>query len=122
MFLQSTPHLADLQEGDKVLILESCTHSVNKCDDIGRVKIPAWLEKKTGKKLQFHVVSNLDPLPADLTAYRFALQCGGCMVTRAQILSRLARLQRAGIPVSNYGMTIAWCNGIFERVTEIFRK
>ncbi len=122
LFLQSTPCIEKLQEGDRVLILESCSHSVNKCDDIGRVKIPAWLQQKTGKKLQFTVLSNLDPLPQNLAAYKLAVQCGGCMVTRAQILSRLARLQQAGVPVSNYGMTIAWCNGIFKRVTEIFNK
>lgn len=122
LFLQSTPKIDNLQEGDKVLILESCTHSVNKCDDIGRVKIPRWLQQKTGKKLVFETLSNLDPLPTDLSAYKLAVQCGGCMVTRAQILDRIYRLARAGVPVSNYGMTIAYCNGIFSRVTEIFRR
>ncbi len=121
LFLRSTPQIAQLRDGDKVLVLESCSHSVNKCDDIGRVKIPNWLQQKTGKKLVFHTLSNLDALPSDLSAYQFAVQCGGCMVTRAQILNRVTRLARAGVPVSNYGMTIAWCNGIFERVTEIFR-
>lgn len=122
LFLQSTPKIDTLQDGDKILILESCTHSVNKCDDIGRVKIPNWLQKKTGKKLVFQTLSNLDPLPSDLSAYKLAVQCGGCMVTRAQILDRVARLAKAGVPVSNYGMTIAYCNGIFSRVTEIFRR
>ncbi len=122
LFLKSTPAIDRLQEGDKVLILESCSHSVNKCDDIGRVKIPAWLQKKTGVSLQFDVLSNLDPLPCALDSYKLAVQCGGCMVTRAQILARLRRLQEALVPVSNYGMTIAWCTGIFERVTEIFRR
>ncbi len=122
LFLQSTPKIDALQEGDKVLILESCSHSVNKCDDIGRVKIPHWLQQKTGKKLRFDVLANLDPLPQDLSAYKLAVQCGGCMVTRKQILSRVGRLAAAGVPVSNYGMTIAWCTGIFDRVTEIFRR
>ncbi len=122
LFLKSTPKIDNLQDGDKILILESCTHSVNKCDDIGRVKIPNWLQKKTGKKLVFQTLSNLDPLPANLSAYKLAVQCGGCMVTRAQILDRVTRLARAGVPVSNYGMTIAYCNGIFDRVTEIFRR
>jgi len=121
LFLQSTPQIDTLQDGDKILVLESCTHTVNKCDDIGRVKIPNWLQKKTGKKLVFETLSNLDPLPADLSGYKLAIQCGGCMVTRAQILDRVSRLARAGVPVSNYGMTIAYCNGIFDRVTEIFR-
>ena len=121
LFLQGTPHIDRLQEGDGVLILESCSHSVNKCDDIGRTKIPAWLEKKTGHHLQFKIISGLDPLPADLSAYKLAVQCGGCMVTRVQILARIKQLAQAGVPVSNYGMTIAWCHGIFNRVTEIFQ-
>ncbi len=122
LFLQGTPQIDNLQDGDKVLILESCSHSVNRCDDIGRVKLPAWLQKKTGKKLHFDVLANLDPLPPHLADYKLAIQCGGCMVTRQQILNRLSRLAAAGVPVSNYGMSIAWCTGIFERVTEIFRR
>ncbi len=122
LFLAGTEKIDALQEGDKVLVLESCTHSVNVCDDIGRVKLPALLQKKTGKKLLFDFVTNLDPLPQDLSSYKLALQCGGCMVTRKQILSRLRRLTAAGVPVSNYGLAIAWCTGIFSRVTEIFRS
>ncbi len=121
-FLQGTPQINKLQDGDQILVLESCSHTVNKCDDIGRVKIPHWLQKFTGKKLTFTTISNLDPLPANLTPYKLAIQCGGCMATRTQILRRLEILKNAGVPVSNYGLTIAWCNGIFERVTEIFRK
>lgn len=120
-FLKGTPTISRLQEGDKILMLESCSHTVSKCDDIGRVKIPALLQKVTGKKLQFTMISNLDPLPADLSTYKLAIQCGGCMVTRRQILRRLAKLQAAGVPLSNYGMTLAYCNGIFERVTGIFK-
>ncbi|MBR3603939.1 MAG: [Elusimicrobiaceae bacterium] len=122
LFLTGTEKIDSLQEGDKVLVLESCTHSVNVCDDIGRVKLPALLQKKTGKKLYFDYVTNLDPLPSDLSVYKLALQCGGCMVTRQQILNRLAHLSQSGVPVSNYGLTIAWCTGIFSRVTEIFRR
>ena len=121
-FLKGTPAISKLQDGDKVLVLESCSHSISKCDDIGRVKIPGWLQKFTGKKLEFTTINNLDPLPANLPAYKLAIQCGGCMVTRTQIMRRLELLKEAGVPVSNYGLTIAWCNGIFERVTEIFRK
>ncbi len=121
-FLKGTPTISQLKDGDKILMLESCSHTVNKCDDIGRVKIPALLQKFTGKKLQFTMISNLDPLPTDLPSYKLAVQCGGCMVTRRQILRRLIKLQEAGVPVSNYGMTLAYCNGIFERVTEMFNK
>ncbi|MBQ3666945.1 MAG: [Elusimicrobiaceae bacterium] len=121
-FLKGTPVINKLKEGDKVLILESCSHTVNKCDDIGRVKIPKWLQEFTHKKLIFTTISNLDPLPEDLASYKLAIQCGGCMATRTQILRRLEILQDAKVPVTNYGLAIAWCNGIFERVTEIFRK
>ena len=121
-FLKGTPFINRLQDGDKVLMLESCSHSVNKCDDIGRVKIPALLQQFTGKKLEFTMVSNLDALPENLTDYKLAIQCGGCMVTRTQIMRRLEILKEVGVPVSNYGLTLAYCNGIFERVTEIFRK
>ncbi len=119
-YLQGTPAISRLQDGDKILVLESCSHTVNKCDDIGRVKIPNWLQQFTGKKLTFTTVSNVDPLPPHLTDYKLAIQCGGCMVTRTQILRRLEKLKAAGVPVSNYGMTIAWCQGIFDRVTKLF--
>ena len=121
-FLAGTRTIDRLQDGDKILMLESCTHTVNKCDDIGRVKIPSWLSKRTGKKLKFKFISNLDPLPEDADTYALAIQCGGCMVTRSQIMRRLEILKEKGVPLSNYGLAIAYCHGIFERVTEIFRK
>lgn len=121
-FLKGAAVIDKLHDGDKILILESCSHSVNKCDDIGRVKIPSWLQKFTGKKLQFTTISNLDPLPQDLPSYKLAIQCGGCMVTRTQIMRRVSILQEAHVAVTNYGLAIAWCNGIFNRVTELFRK
>ena len=121
-FLAGTRTIDRLQDGDKILMLESCTHTVNKCDDIGRVKIPSWLSKRTGKKLKFKFISNLDPLPEDADTYALAIQCGGCMVTRSQIMRRLEILKQKGVPLSNYGLAIAYCHGIFERVTEIFRK
>lgn len=121
-YLKGTRAIDTLQDGDKVLIMESCSHSVNKCDDIGRTKIPNWLQKYTGKKLQFTVVANLDALPDDAQTYKLAVQCGGCMVTRTQIMRRLNILKEKGVALSNYGLTIAYCNGIFNRVTEIFRK
>ena len=104
------------------MIMESCSHTVNKCEDIGRTKLPAWIRKKTGKNLTFDVLSNLDPIPADAAKYKLAIQCGGCMVTRNQILRRLEILKEKGVPLSNYGLAIAYCHGIFDRVTEIFRK
>lgn len=122
LFLKGTPVISKLQDNDNILVLESCSHSVNKCDDIGRVKIPKWLQQFTGKKLSFTTVSNLDPLPENLASFKLAIQCGGCMVTRTQVLRRLEILKSKGVPVTNYGLAIAWCNSIFDRVTEIFRK
>jgi small GTP-binding protein len=94
-----------LRDGDRVLIAESCTHQTS-CDDIGRVKIPRWLEDYTGARLAFTVVPGLAPLPADLADYALVVQCGGCMVTRTQLLRRLRTIAAAGVPVTNYGMLI----------------
>lgn len=121
-YLKGTRAISRLQDGDKILIMESCSHSVNKCDDIGRTKLPNWLTKFTGKKLQFTVIASLDSLPPDAETYKLAIQCGGCMVTRTQILRRLEMLKEKGVPVSNYGLAIAYCNGIFDRATEMFKK
>ncbi len=121
-YLKGTRTIGKLQDGDKILIMESCSHSVSKCDDIGRVKIPNWLQKFTGKKLKFDVIAHLDALPADVEKYKLAIQCGGCIVPRTQILRRLEMLKEKGVAVSNYGLTIAYCNGIFDRATEMFKK
>jgi [FeFe] hydrogenase H-cluster maturation GTPase HydF len=118
-YMNGTPKIGDLRDGDRVLILESCTHQVN-CDDIGRYKIPDWLENHTGKKLEFDVVAGLSEFPNPITDYSLVVQCGGCMITRKQVSSRLKEAIDAGIPVTNYGMTIAYTNGIFDRAVEIF--
>lgn len=120
-YLKGTPHISKLKDGDKVLILESCTHHVS-CDDIGRVKIPRWLNNFTGKKLQFEVVSGLNDIPGEMNDFAMVFQCGGCMITRKQIISRLKPAVDAGIPVTNYGMAIAYMHGIFERAVAPFVK
>lgn len=117
-FLRGTPHISKLKEGDHILLLESCTHH-SSCDDIGRVKIPRLLQAFTGHVLHFTVVSGLSSLPADIRNYALVIQCGGCMVTRRQLINRLRPFIVAGIPVTNYGMTLAYMNGIFERATAI---
>ncbi len=118
-FLKGTPHIDQLNDGDRILILESCTHHVC-CDDIGRHKIPSWLEKHTGKQLQFDIVPGLSQIEKPVHSYSMVIQCGGCMVTRKQFTTRLKPFIQAGIPVTNYGMTIAWINCIFQRVTQPF--
>jgi hypothetical protein len=99
------------------LIMESCTH-LTSCEDIGRVKIPKWLTEYTGKTLYFDFVSGLTPVE-NIEKYALVVQCGGCMITRKQILNRLKPAVDAGIPITNYGMLIAYLTGIFERATKI---
>lgn len=120
-YLKGTPHIANLKDGDRILILESCTHHVS-CDDIGRVKIPRWLGNFTGKKLEYEVVAGLTGLPRDIHEYAMVIQCGGCVITRKQIINRLKPAVDAGIPVTNYGMAIAWVHGIYPRATAPFYK
>jgi [FeFe] hydrogenase H-cluster maturation GTPase HydF len=120
-YLRGTPHISKLREGDRVLILESCTHHVT-CDDIGRMKLPRWLGTFTGKKLHFDIVAGLNPVPRDITEYSLVVQCGGCMITRKQLVNRLKPAVDAGIPVTNYGLAIAYVHGIFNRAIAPFVK
>jgi [FeFe] hydrogenase H-cluster maturation GTPase HydF len=113
-FIEGTPKIAELQDGDRVLIMESCTHHVS-CDDIGRHKLPGWINNFTEKEIKYDVVAGLNNLSRDIHDYKIVIQCGGCMITRKQILSRLKPAIEAGIPVSNYGMAIAFMHGIFDR-------
>ena len=117
-YLKGTPHLAELKDGDKILMLESCTHEIS-CGDIGRVKLPALIRKFTGKNIQFDYVSGLTPIQ-NIAQYAMAIQCGGCVATRRQLLNRTNLAVKAGIPISNYGMAIAFMTGIFERATALF--
>jgi small GTP-binding protein len=118
-YLEGTKKIGDLKDGDRVLLLESCTHNIT-CEDIGRVKLPAALKKATGKELLCEVIGGQSPLPKDLSQYALVIQCGGCVITAQQVKARLLPALEAGVPVSNYGLALAWCNGIFERATKIF--
>lgn len=120
-YLKGTAKIETLQEGDRVLMLESCSHHVS-CEDIGRHKIPRWLQDYTGKNFQFDFIVGLDAITRPITDYAMVIQCGGCMITGKQLKNRLQPAIEAGIPVSNYGMTIAYLHGIFNRVTEIFKN
>ena len=117
-YLKGTPHLSDLKDGDKILMLESCTHEIS-CGDIGRVKLPNLIRKFTGKNIEFTYLSGLTPIE-NIKQYAMAIQCGGCMATRKQLINRTNMAVENGIPISNYGMAIAYMNGIFERVTKMF--
>jgi [FeFe] hydrogenase H-cluster maturation GTPase HydF len=118
-YLKGTPKISDLKDGDRVLLLESCTHHVA-CDDIGRIKIPRWINNFTGKKIKYDVVAGLDTLPRPITDYSLLIQCGGCMITRKQLHNRLQLAIKAGIPVTNYGMAIAYVQGIYKRAIAPF--
>ena len=120
-YVEGTPAIDRLKDGDRVLMLESCTHNVT-CEDIGRVKLPKLLAKYTGRQLQCEAVAGLTALPRPITDYALVIQCGGCVVTAKQLAARLAPAISAGLPVSNYGLAIAYMNGIFERSMRIFNE
>ncbi len=107
-----------LQDGDKILIAESCTHHAVE-DDIGRIKIPNWLKKKTGKNLQIDHVSGCD-FATNLQDYKLVIQCGGCAINRKEILSRIYKCEQAGVAITNYGMCISKLKGVLPRVLEPF--
>ena len=119
-YVKGTPKLSELKDGDTVLLLESCTHH-STCDDIGRVKLPRMILHFTGKDIRFEYVSGLSPI-AKPEKYALAIQCGGCMSTRKQLLNRTNLFVNQGIPISNYGMALAYMNGIFDRVMQPFMK
>ena len=119
-YIKGTPHLSQLKDGDTVLLLESCTHH-STCEDIGRVKLPRMILKFTGKDIKFEYVAGLSPI-ANPEKYAMAIQCGGCMSTRKQLLNRTNLFVNQGIPISNYGMALAYMNGIFERVMAPFME
>ena len=120
-YLKGTPKISELQNGDRVLLLESCSHHVS-CDDIGRTKIPRWITSFTGKKIEYETVAGHDPLPRPINDYSLVIQCGGCMITRKQIYNRLQTAIKAGVPVTNYGMAIAYVQGIYQRAIAPFVK
>jgi len=99
-----------LQDGDRVLISEGCTHR-RQCGDIGTEKLPRWISAFTGRKLAFEWAHG-NAFPEDLAPYALVVQCGGCMLTRRAVQARLARCRAAGVPVTNYGVCIAACHGI----------
>ncbi|MBR1825353.1 MAG: [Alphaproteobacteria bacterium] len=107
-----------LKDGDKVLIAESCTHHAAE-DDIGRVKIPNWLKKKTGKEIIVDHVSGCD-FPQNLREYKLVIQCGGCTINRREILSRIYKCEQAGVAITNYGVCISELKGVLQRVLEPF--
>lgn len=105
--------LKNLQDGDTVLIAEGCTHH-RQCNDIGTVKLPKWIQAYTGKSFQFDFSSG-NSFPEDLSPYQLVVHCGGCMLNQQEMKSRAARAAAQGVPYTNYGVLIAFLNGILER-------
>lgn len=115
---QAVAAVDDLLPGDRVLIAESCTHHPVE-DDIGRVKIPHWLEKHAGRKLSFTTVQGRD-FPTDLSPYKLVVHCGACMWSQREMRSRIQECQRQSVPITNYGLVIAYTLGILERALQPF--
>ena len=118
-FVKGASAIDKLQDGDKVLILESCTHHAIE-DDIGRVKIPNLLKKKTGKKLVIDNYSGHD-FP-NIEGYKLIIHCGACMTNRREVLSRILIANEKHVPITNYGIAISHCLGILPRAVEVLRK
>ena len=121
-FLDAAVHGAaaidKLQPGDKVLISEGCTHH-RQCDDIGTVKIPRWLKNYLGFPIQIDTTSGRD-FPDDVSDYSLVIHCGGCMLTEREVRYRMKCAQDQNVPFTNYGVTIAFMQGILKRSLEIF--
>jgi len=107
-----------LRTGDRVLIAEACTHHPIG-EDIGRVKIPRWITQYVGGKIEFVHCAGHD-FPTDLSPYKLVIHCGACMWNRKEMLSRILHCHEAGVPITNYGLAIAYSLGIFERALEPF--
>lgn len=105
--------LEHLKDGDKVLISEGCTHH-RQCEDIGTVKLPRWIQEYTGKKLEFQFTSGTE-FPVNLSEYALIVHCGGCTLNEREMKYRLKCAEDQNIPMTNYGICIAYLNGILER-------
>lgn len=111
--------IAELKDNDTILISEGCTHH-RQCDDIGTVKLPNWLRNYTNKKLNFEFSSG-SGFPSDLSKYSMIIHCGACMLKDREVLYRYKQAEKQGIPISNYGITIAFLHNILKRSVYIFR-
>ena len=113
-------NVEQLQEGDRILISEGCTHH-RQCDDIGTVKLPRWIREHTGKQLNFEFTSGTE-FPAELERFRMIIHCGGCMLNEREMKYRIRCAEDAQIPITNYGTAIAYMQGILERSIQIFQR
>ncbi|MGE5437447.1 MAG: [FeFe] hydrogenase H-cluster maturation GTPase HydF, partial [Syntrophothermus sp.] len=119
-FVQGLKRVDELNDGDKILIAEACSHHAQ-ADDIGRIKIPKWLREYTHKNLVFEVYSGLD-FPEDVSKYKMIIHCGGCMMTRQVMQKRIKEIKLLNIPIVNYGVLISYLHGAMPRTIEPFEE
>ena len=116
--VQGVTALENLEDGDKILVSEGCTHH-RQCDDIGTVKLPRWIKEYTGKNPEFIFTSGTE-FPLDLSPYKMIIHCGACMLNEREMQYRIKCAADQNIPFTNYGITIAYINGILKRTVEPF--
>ena len=117
-FVQGAAQLARLHDGDRVVVSEGCSHH-RQCEDIGTVKLPAWIHSYCGAKPAFEFTSGTE-FPADISSAKLVLHCGGCMLNDKEMAYRVQSAQKAGVPIVNYGIAIAQMHGILKRSLEPF--
>ncbi|WPX09242.1 [FeFe] hydrogenase H-cluster maturation GTPase HydF [Anaerocellum danielii] len=117
-FVEGVKKIKELKPGDKVLIAEACTHH-RQSDDIGTVKLPRWIRQIAGFDINFEWVSGYN-YPKDLSKYALIVHCGGCMITRREMLYRIELAKKQGVPITNYGIMIAYVHGILPRALKPF--
>jgi len=110
--------IESIGDGDKILVAEGCTHH-RQCDDIGTVKLPRWIKSHTGKNPEFCFCSGAG-FPSELDEYKLIVHCGGCMLNAREMQNRAQMAKRAGVPMTNYGILIAYMQGILKRSIELF--
>ncbi|MDY6073710.1 MAG: [FeFe] hydrogenase H-cluster maturation GTPase HydF [Eubacteriales bacterium] len=119
IFASGASQLDSLKDGDTVLISEGCTHH-RQCEDIGTVKLPAWINKYTQKHLNFCFTSGGD-FPSELSNISLVIHCGGCMLNEREIASRMESAKKFNVPITNYGVAIAYMQGILQRTLSLFK-
>jgi len=120
IFIEGVKSIESLEDGAKILIAEGCSHHRQK-DDIGTVKIPKWLQEKTGHTFDFDYASG-QMIPEDLTKYSLIIHCGACMLNRREMIYRIKQAKENEVKIANYGITIAYLKGITEKAMQIFVK
>lgn len=114
LFIEGAKHFENINESSKILIAEACTHAPQ-TEDIGRVKIPNMLRKRFGKEISIDIVSGTN-FPEDLTLYDLIIHCGACMFNRKYVLSRVEKVKKQQVPITNYGIAIAYLTGILDKI------